>query len=259
MNKCLGYLFFFLAAISTTPSFAYPPKVVYRVDSRGPDKIFKHGFTAWGNNLELLPHIVGDTPKSKTDGFISTTENVNSARQIAADIMPYDDDVTWLYEIVPNDNFYDVNRSLLQAGSVHPVNSAIAEQSINAFIRYGEQYEYVSAAPINRSQIIRAREVRWVDGQIEMHNTTVEENPHFVHTAPSVNPGYLTLTQNVTDLPANFFGEYQSSLTGLSFGPDSCNSLKRKGAICKSVSYSVFKKDTTEEIRKRLLVVLKNY
>lgn len=259
MNKLISYLFFFFAAIITPLSFAFTPEVVYRVDYRHPDVVFNSGFTSWGNNTELLPHIIGDTLRNRTDGLIGTTSNPRSAAQIAADVMPSDDDVAWLYEIVPNNNFYDVNSSLLNAAVTHNFTSAIATQSLNIYSRYSWQFEYVSRAAINSSQIIRAREIRWVNGQIEMHNTTVHENEHFVHTVPSVNSDYLVPTQSVDNLPVNFFGRYDDNPVGIYFGFDGCDNLLRKGPECKSVSYSVFTESVIKELNSKLLIVLKNY
>lgn len=254
MNKCFSCLFFFLAAISAIPSFSFTPAVVYRVDYRHPDEIFERGFTSWGRNTELLTHIIGDSIRNRTDGLIATTSSIESARQIAADVMPSDDDVAWLYEIIPNDNFYDVNSSLINAATTHNFTSDIATQSLNVNTRYSWQFEYVSTAAINRNQIIRARENRWVNGRIEWHNTIIRENGYVGNITPSVNHNYLTLTQTVDGLPVNFFGRYDDNPIGIYFGRDGCNNIQSKDMKCNSVNYSVFTESIISELNGRLFV-----
>lgn len=259
MNRLISYLLFFFSAINSALSFAVPPvpEVVYRLDSRSPDEIFNSGFNSWGNNRELLPHLVGDTSRNRTDGLISTSSNINAIERIAQDIMLLDDDVVWLYTIVPGSDFYEINGSLLNAYSNPNLPESVRNQSLNMHTRFGWQHEYVNAAGhIDRSTIINARQVRWVNGSIDMHNTEIRDNPNVGdNLLPAVNANYLLPNQEVANLPVGYFRDFEDDPTSLPFSLDGCLNLSKKGPVCKSVSYSLFKESIIDELNGRLFIL----
>ncbi|OAT22576.1 enterotoxin A family protein [Proteus myxofaciens] len=262
MNKFFSYLFVFIAVISAPPSFANPilPEVVYRVDSRSPNDIFTNGFHTWGSNTELLHHLVGDTSRNHTDGLISTTSSLDAALQIAADTMPIEGDESWLYLIVPNNNFYSVNDSLLNAATNHNISESISNQSLNFYTRFNWQLEYASRGNINSSQIVLAGQLRNVNGRIVSVDNSTRFNVHYIQTSPSINSGYLIPSQSVDNLPVYYFGDYDDEPVGIFFDPDinGCNNLFKKSMECKSVAYSEFKKSVISELNGVLFVSFLN-
>lgn len=57
-------------------------QTLYRFDSRGPDEIFQDGFEAKGGNLNLLEHVTSNPLDS---GYVSTSDNLNSAQDFASE------------------------------------------------------------------------------------------------------------------------------------------------------------------------------
>ncbi|GIU28981.1 hypothetical protein L2719_02165 [Shewanella schlegeliana] len=81
MKNTIGIILFSFFLLFSDLSVGAPFDVnrVYRFDSRPPEEIFKKGFKSWGDNMDLLAHISGDScagPREARDsGFISTGAN----------------------------------------------------------------------------------------------------------------------------------------------------------------------------------------
>jgi hypothetical protein len=57
-------------------------QTLYRADTRGPDEIFRSGFSPKGSNTDLWEHVTQNPPDS---GFVSTTKSLGSAQDFAGD------------------------------------------------------------------------------------------------------------------------------------------------------------------------------
>ncbi|WP_431768434.1 hypothetical protein [Paenarthrobacter nicotinovorans] len=129
------------------------PQVVYRVDNRPPERIFRDGFTPRGNNYRITNHALGGANLAST-GYVSTTENRDVAVQIATSSVNAANDFwscdgsgraqcrTWVYRIMPrNTNFFSLVANLPRTAQ---------------FDRYRGQHEWVAADRIYGEAIIDA-------------------------------------------------------------------------------------------------------
>lgn len=156
-------LFCFVMTISfSTNSFAIvPPERVYRTDSRAPQMIFQNGFTSWGQNRDLLRHVIGDSSRDRTDGLISTSGNWDSARQITTDLLLAREvgSIFYIYSIRPSQSFYDVNGSLIRNNMINS-NNDLGPQSLYVYTTFSWQEEFASEYSIPRENIEYAQEAR---------------------------------------------------------------------------------------------------
>lgn len=100
-------------------AIATPPQVVYRIDERPPDAIFKQGFTANGRNDYLLAHVLGASlvrglPENQRSNFVATTATLQTAYLIAERRWQFNPALRtrplFIYEIRADQNFYEVDR-----------------------------------------------------------------------------------------------------------------------------------------------------
>lgn len=226
-----------------------PPDQVYRGDFRSPDDIFRTGFISWGDNRELLHHVVGVSSRDRNDGLISTTSNFDAMRQIAVDLLiPTDvDETLWIYAIRPGNTFYDINGSLMHA-NMQQHGTDIRQQSLYAYVTFAWQEEFASLGIIPTQQIEYAQSARRVvhtDGTAEViiSNERVYNNA-YVNGAPAINSGYINATQSVEGIPTYYFGDVHRNPVQASFDVDGCSSGNnlRHLPFCKYITYESFKK-----------------
>ena len=122
-----------LIALTIAPMTGYAITVVqkvYRADERPLEQIISqyHGFyprAAEGSQYydsDLSHHFEGESVDNGVSPFVSTTSSLRSAVEHAASLgspnseEPFDPTyVTYIYDIIPADNFYDVQGSLTHA------------------------------------------------------------------------------------------------------------------------------------------------
>lgn len=95
------------------------PTVLYRVDTRPPDEVFRDGFSAWGSDLDLVRHTINTQDRSS--GFVATTSDLAAANRIANDYLAQTDAsggrryrTVWVYRIAPDADMHNVAQSLRQ-------------------------------------------------------------------------------------------------------------------------------------------------
>lgn len=153
---------------------ATPPHVVYRVDERTPDEIFRTGFEPWGRNDYLLAHVLGesllsDVPEQQRSYFVATTATLDAAYQIARARWRYAPALRtaplYIYEIRATQNFYDVDR-YMDAIEQNPPEGENRQVIAAARRAYRYQREWAAAGPIDFRQVRWAREIRYRDDRI---------------------------------------------------------------------------------------------
>lgn len=92
------------------------PKLVYRIDARSPEEVFRNGFSPWGSNLNFFGHILGDTlgheaEPSLRSGLISATDSPDSALRFFGERLHVPTPAFYLYEIRATNNFYSAQRT----------------------------------------------------------------------------------------------------------------------------------------------------
>ncbi len=244
-SKSMVYIFFLIVAGYSAGSLAIPPPVrVYRADFREPAEVFRSGFTSWGENRDLLRHIIGDSSRDRSDAFISTTSNWDSVRQIVVDLLfPREIDSTiWIYSIRPNRAFYDVNGSLLHSNLVNS-NNNMGPQSLYAYVNFASQEEFAAERLIPSAYIEYAQQARHVlnpDGTEEVViSNDIVRNPSYIDGAPGINPGYINATAPVDGLPLYYMGDLNRNPIQATFDVEGCSDhiLRRRSEACKRVPY----------------------
>ncbi|WP_226469900.1 enterotoxin A family protein [Luteimonas panaciterrae] len=127
-KRFLVYSIYFLAiailpfANAAPPQPAKPDSWLYRVDTRGPDDIFRNGFAPRGNSSNLVDHFLHTRWGAKINTrFVSVTDNHETAVRFAADILDAmanseenlpDLDHVYIYRIRPSFEFYNMQYSM---------------------------------------------------------------------------------------------------------------------------------------------------
>lgn len=112
------------------------PDWVWRGDTRSPDEVARDGFTPRGDNTNLADHVL-DKVRPKDSAYVATggdQESVESFMRMGTvdangEAVPQGD--FWVYQIAPDDNFLNVQKSFKDAlfpdGTVGSFNSELAE------------------------------------------------------------------------------------------------------------------------------------
>ncbi|RNA61476.1 hypothetical protein D1631_05780 [Chryseobacterium nematophagum] len=191
------------------------PNLVYRVDSRSPDEIFRDGFTARGISYNLGNHVLGGSYLNNS-GYISTSENmestinmtsssINNSLQTTWGVDSYGRGQfrTWIYFIAPSPtNFISVNANL---------------PPTEIFQRYSGQNEWVAVDRIYPGNIVSAMPVtRYFntplgggpptpDGPVIYGSGQQRQNESFNRSNPAYSPvGFSSV--NVGQTSVNFCG-----------------------------------------------------
>ncbi|MBE4593746.1 hypothetical protein BOO24_15545 [Vibrio navarrensis] len=95
---------------------------VYRFDSRPPEEIFQTGFIPQGSNPSLYHHVVENHPELESyeerSNYVATTHDRTIAERWARDYLyleGHGTDLVYVYEIIPNSDFYSVVDSFQSA------------------------------------------------------------------------------------------------------------------------------------------------
>lgn len=227
-------------------SWGNPPLNLYRVDSRSPDVIFSDGFWPRGANTELLLHVIGDTLRNGTNGLISATDDINIALRIADGLIIFDDETQWIYTIVPDISFVDINDSLVSAVISDTVPQNISLQSLGLYRTFGWQQEYAGEGHIPSNLIRRAQLVRRVthaDGtQSAEISPDLRINPGFVPQEPAISGELLVPTRSIENFPVEYYGDLFDHPIGGAFIGEGCDGRRSGEAQCHSISYKEFNK-----------------
>ncbi len=128
--------------------------MVYRVDTRPPDEVFKSGFVPRGDDLDLPTHVQG--ANWKNTGFVATTDDPHLVPRIMHDVGLHQGVQAWLYKIRASDNFFYVPESLTWIATHNPPTSGRTQLSQGVYAAYSHQREWVAAGGIPRAQIEEA-------------------------------------------------------------------------------------------------------
>ncbi|CAA7197433.1 MULTISPECIES: enterotoxin A family protein [Chryseobacterium] len=168
------------------------PNLVYRVDSRSPDQIFRDGFTARGLSYNLGNHVLGGSYLINS-GYISTSDSMEAAINIASSSINNQLQTTWgldsygraqyrtwIYFIAPSPtNFISVNANL---------------PPTQIFQRYMGQNEWAAVDRIYPGNIVSAMPVtRYFnnlvpDGPTIFGSGQMRQNEQFNRSNPSYSP-----------------------------------------------------------------------
>ncbi|QDW31674.1 MULTISPECIES: hypothetical protein [Yersinia] len=227
----LIYALLVTAIIYSINLLAAPPPYVYRFDTRSPsssDYIFANGFTAYGDNDNIIQHVTGESVggvtgsgKSKNSAFIPTSDDFSIARIFAGMTFGATKSIqgktAWIYKIKTDEAFYYVPATLqniIDKGYYKNSNDSIV--SIEELIKvYESEREWVAVKHIKSTQIISAFRVTYSP---DTHTTTIgseEKNPYHVESSRTpISP----FTYHPGDTTLNAIYIY----TNIKMTPDQC-------------------------------------
>jgi len=134
--------------------------MLYRFDTRPFDEIFANGFTAKGDDRNLISHALTWTGRS---AFIAATSNFDAVLRVASWDMEESRDpdaVGYIYGIAASNDFYHVTPSLesflaqQRALPLDARNQEMEQRLELALTAYWWEREYVSVAPIPARSVL---------------------------------------------------------------------------------------------------------
>lgn len=160
-----------------------PVIVVYRVDARSYQDVFRNGFTSWGSNTDFADHLFGDSGPTGTrdSAFIATTTSLEFAYRYAGD-MAYtiaherssQDGFAYIYNIRATDNMYSAAATMSYIyNSIHQNVPPVVEELLN------EQQEWGALSSISNDQIRSVTVVEYYQGHVYYSSFI---NPYYVDT-----------------------------------------------------------------------------
>ena len=121
------------------------PRILYRVDTRPPEVVFRDGFSAWGNNMDLVRHTINT--RDNSSGFVALTDDLGAANQIANDYLSDLDeagnrrhDRVWVYRVAPGADVHNVTRSLEHIEALVQQGIDLREQQVRGMCGGEERY-----------------------------------------------------------------------------------------------------------------------
>jgi hypothetical protein len=189
------------------------PSLMYRTDTRPPDEIFQNGFESWGDEIEVLRHVLGTSIVEKKTGLIATTSEMSVAWDIASKYLideNNEQDHIWIYLITPGINFYNVNSSLLNA-YMHGTGDLVPSQALFTYATFSHEHEFAAESLIVNTQIKGAARIKVrtrPDGEEEIYVEKKELNGAYNPTTPEVSSEFLP----AIEMPADFDVYYEGDL-----------------------------------------------
>jgi hypothetical protein len=154
---------------------------LYRADTRGPDQIFAHGFSAWGANEDLGAHTRGESCSGTSErrgrydsAYISTAADIELARwwaQKIGSLREYEFSYTYVYRIRSNEYTFNLQQTL----------QAYIPHARGLIMVAAEQSEWPAYRQIDSRDIIDVERYR----QGRLIDTT--PNPYYIPRNPFIN------------------------------------------------------------------------
>lgn len=196
-----------------------PPEKTYRKDSRPPSVIFREGFFPRGHNINLLSHLRGISVWAQSgiqaSGFISTTADINVARNFQPDIDGF------VYEIVPPSSSYDALLSLQHGIEQLPEGSEdrTSWQETLEFTQRLNQQQWVTTDRIRPGRIVGAYPIiQNPESPLEPLLGELISNPNFdQYATPSASPTFYPVNSELPSYFAYVRSEMRNSLRSLAF------------------------------------------
>lgn len=201
---------------------------VYRFDSRPPEEIFQYGFTPQGSNPSLYHHVVENRPELESyeerSNYVATTHDRTIAVQWARDYLYLDEhetDLVYVYEIIPNEDFYSVVdsfQSAIDSGHFSSVENNLLRRAIGNIEDseaesddysdtepgFGHEGEIVASGQITSDRIVSVTTYRLDSTQEEDDMVVVGEESN-----ASFDSSHLGQLSNGTPLSEDLiFGEW---------------------------------------------------
>ncbi|MCS3431397.1 enterotoxin A family protein [Klebsiella sp. BIGb0407] len=143
-------------------------KVVYRVDDRPIDAIAATGgMHPWAGerDTDLMHHFEGESIEHRVSSFVSTSASLRQVIEHAASLArsnseePFNNEyITYIYAIRPNEQFYDVRHSLLEARETS--QDDIQRNRLTRLIHdYADMDEIVAVNGFRADRLIRYAEL----------------------------------------------------------------------------------------------------
>ncbi|UYH51955.1 hypothetical protein N5W20_03620 [Candidatus Kirkpatrickella diaphorinae] len=171
-----------------TVSFAEDtPDVVFRVNLSPPETVFKEGFSAAGNDRDLLHYVSGMSLANDNEAYVATTSSLPNAIDLCSECN--EEALTgplYIYYIRPTDNFYSVSDSIRFAQNVLPNPDVRREIDTIWRATQGEMiYYWAARAAISPNQIMGVRRFYWNNDNPTL--SALEPNPNYVYRDPEVS------------------------------------------------------------------------
>lgn len=167
-----------------TSSHAVLPSDIYRRDTRGPDVIFREGFTPRGSNTDLVQHVSGMSLRG--DNGIPLSVWVSTSASLRWTTTPrYPITEFWVYTITPDSHAYSVEMSFQHYidSNQNSANAAYLRRLLEIF---GEQHEWSVFGGISASSVRFA--TRYIFASGEYAAVEIRQNPNYRSAIPSPNP-----------------------------------------------------------------------
>jgi len=163
----------------------YPIVAVFRFSGRPPADVFVNGFTAEGNDNDLLRFASGASLEDQTSAYIPTTASMIFALDLYRRFYQYHPDTEiYLYAIRPTTNFHSLSISLHWAMTILP--DPVARQEAQTLLLSRQRFhEWVAVGSITPNQIGGAQRLHVVNGSVLADPP--ERNPNYEFLPPSAN------------------------------------------------------------------------
>jgi len=154
-----------MASFSAAALPINPVSVVFRVDDRPMADIKEAGgMRPWADGIpddDLTHHFEGESVEGHTSNFVSTTSSIRAAVEHAASLArpnseePFDSDfVTYIYQVRPDEGFFDVEASLARARDAAPTDSQRRSRLDRIIRDYTGMEELVARRGFSHDRII---------------------------------------------------------------------------------------------------------
>lgn len=182
---------------------AAPVNWVYRIDYYPPSEVFKNGFRAFGQNMDIYSHLSGQacvapTHSNGDSGFINTVADLDTLRGIATRMVRTDPRhrTLYLYRVRADGNFYDAIPSLEAYENAMP--DGIGDISPTTYQAARLARTFIVPRYIEPANIMEADEVAFDIANNTAHIGNRVHNNNYINTNSASNDSPFPVPTLVT-------------------------------------------------------------
>lgn len=227
--KILAASLFIASSFFNPVSYAMdPPQWVYRIEMREPIVVFASGFITTGRDRDLLRFISGASLDDGSSSYIGTSQYISDAERICAEVArEHPDEPLYIYQIRPEENFYNVEESMLIQRDALP--EGLARQQLNNAWLATRTWVYgmwAATAAIPGEVISGARRYNWNNGQPSLGPFIANNN--YVYSIPEVSRRPMPVRNATVEVAAVAEDPHGVGFIPAAIVPEGCNAQPRR-------------------------------
>ncbi|UYH51959.1 hypothetical protein N5W20_03640 [Candidatus Kirkpatrickella diaphorinae] len=226
--KFLVASLFVASSFFTSVSYAItPPDWVYKVAMGDPIQKFSEGWVTMGIDRDLMRYLTWSSVRDESTYYICSNEFLDDLEPVIEEIARnHPDQIVYVYQIRPTDNFHNLEESVRFARDALPPGEA-REALHQAWLatRHWAHGSWPATAAISGAQIFGATPYNWVDGRLRQGRFI--SNPGYLYALPEASNGPMPVRNATVEEAVVAEDPHGVGFIPGAIVPDGCNAQPR--------------------------------